>query len=89
MAQTEENGKIVSIKTSGTVIIGLYSIPTRRESGIAVITKSKKLSASVLNITTDPVNQNAMALIKIRNKTVIKVIYVERLRILPYSSWLI
>ena len=51
---------------------------------VAVITKSKKLSASVLSITIDPVNQNATALIEIRNKTVIKVMYVERLRTLLY-----
>ena len=56
---------------------------------VAVITKSKKLSASVLSITIDPVNQNATALMEIRNKTVIKVMYVERLRTLLYCFWLI
>ena len=51
---------------------------------VAVITKSKKLSASVLSMTIHPVNQNATALIEIRNKTVIKFMYVERLRTLLY-----
>ena len=40
---------------------------------VAVITKSKKLSASVLKITIESVNQNAAAFMEIKNKTVTKV----------------